>query len=165
MAKAVKKKNQLIKYGVLIVLLLLIIFAATKLLVFREELLSEPTPYCTLEKARVEKKDSYTDKELQDYQRCAPILVYFKENASEQEAREFIEGIKKVHGVYKADYTSKEQAVRNYKELNKNEPLFIEIMPEGLPLPAFAEVYVSDPNIKNGILETIRSDSTVDTAN
>lgn len=88
--------------------------------------------------------------------KCKPISIFFKENVNEEQITTFLDQLKYNPNIYYVDYVSKKKAIENYKEQIKNQPVFLEIMPQGEFLPASAELYINYPQNKNQIISDMK---------
>lgn len=91
------------------------------------------------------------------------LVIFLKEDYSvPKEALEkkdldnFISEVKKMQGVKDVRYVSKEEALRIYKENNKDEPSLLELITPDI-LPQSIEVYLDDFSILNKVEELAKS--------
>lgn len=94
--------------------------------------------------------------------KCFPVDIFFKQSASEEQITAFLNQLKSDKNIYQVDYTSRKKAIENYKEEVKNEPVFLEIMPDGEFLPASAAIYINYPEYKNLIIRDIESNPAIE---
>lgn len=73
--------------------------------------------------------------------KCLPMTIFFKESANEEQITSLLNQLKVNKNIYLIDYISREKAIENYKETYKNQPIWLETMPEGNFLPASVAVY------------------------
>lgn len=112
---------------------------------------------CTLQDAETPRGDHATKEQVEKYSKCRPVTLFLSEKATESQITQLIEELRKTKGVYEVKYTSREKAVEDYKEMNKNEPLLIEMMPKGNFLPASIDVYVYNPDLRGDVVRLAKS--------
>lgn len=164
--KFIKNRKLLLSvFLTLAILTTLVIFAfiygRNKTIVGTDSVLLQKHAYCSeefLEKARGSRPSSEKFKKYQD---CQPFIAFLKDNVSDSEAEKLTNGFKMLDGVYKVKYISKAEALKIYRERNKDNPLLTENIPEDF-LPASIEVYVSDPSLKIKSLEFAKSNVLVE---
>lgn len=109
---------------------------------------------------------SYT---IQQIRNKIDISVYLKDDVSEAQRNDLIAKLKKTDNVRAIEYISKDQALENYKEINKdNIDLQLAISQTDNPLPASLQIKLNDPDridaIKNLLakpeVEALQSDET-----
>ncbi len=117
-----------------------------------------PTPYCVMEDTK-SPKDNKISKELyKKYTECKPVEIFLTDKATDEEINSFRSELSKTRGVYYLKYISKEEALENYKEQNKNDPLLLKDVSKDF-LPASLEVYVSDPSLRPSIAGVAKNKS------
>lgn len=84
--------------------------------------------------------------------KCLPISIFFKDTANEEQIAKFIDQLKENKNIYLVDYISRKKAIENYKESIKNQPIFLETMPEGDFLPASTAIFIDYPENKNQVI-------------
>jgi cell division transport system permease protein len=87
------------------------------------------------------------------------ISVYLKDSVTTEQKDTLIRQIKGLNNVKAVDYVSKDEALRNYREQNKNNlDLLLAISQTDNPLPATIQIKPHDPNqigtIKNFLEQT-----------
>ncbi|CAN5412204.1 permease-like cell division protein FtsX [soil metagenome] len=109
---------------------------------------------------------SYTVQTIRDK---IDISVYLKDDVTDARREELVGSLKKIDNVKAIDYVSKEQALKNYVELNKdNIDLQLAISQTDNPLPASLQIKMHDPDhigtIKNYLetpaIKALQSDQT-----
>ena len=88
------------------------------------------------------------------------VTVFFKDEAKDSEIQGLIQEIKAIQGVREVKFISKEEALKIYQEINKNEPLLTELITKDI-LPATIEVYLNDLPIKNKVVGVAENKSFV----
>lgn len=87
---------------------------------------------------------SYTVQTIRDK---IDISVYLKDEVTEVRRNELVTSLKKINNVRAITYISKDQALKNYIELNKdNIDLQLAISQTDNPLPASLQIKVKDPD-------------------
>lgn len=98
---------------------------------------------------------------LQYYESRPQTIAFFNDNATEQD----IEAIKNALGVTglvtEMTYVDKNQALKNYQEMNKNEPLLLELVTANI-LPASLEIHTSNLADLNTIGDILKKEPVVD---
>ncbi|MBI2592426.1 ABC transporter permease [Candidatus Saccharibacteria bacterium] len=75
------------------------------------------------------------------------VSVYLKDDVTEQQRNELIANLRKIDNVQAVGYTSKEQALKNYRSQNvDNKELLAAISETDNPLPASLVISPKDPN-------------------
>ena len=83
------------------------------------------------------------------------ISVYLKDSVTEKERNELIDKLKKLQNVRGVEYLSKEKALDNYREQNKDDlNLLLAISQTDNPLPATIRIKPVDP-VKNNDIKTV----------
>lgn len=110
-----------------------------------------PKPYCTLQDSE-SKTATKSSEQLKKYFNCTPTSIYLKDDTSTSQVQSFRQELTKTKGVYLVKYTSKQDALNNYKEIYKNSPVLIESINNlGNVLPAFIVVYLEDPSFRDNV--------------
>jgi cell division transport system permease protein len=92
---------------------------------------------------------SYTVQTIRDK---IDISVYLKDSVTEDQRNDLVTNLKKIENVKAINYINKEQALKNYVELNKdNIDLQLAINSTDNPLPASLQIKVNDPDKIDGI--------------
>lgn len=87
---------------------------------------------------------SYTVQTIRDK---IDISVYLKDDITEVQRKDLTNNLKKINNVKAVEYTSKEQALKNYIEINKdNIDLQLAISQTDNPLPASLQIKLVDPD-------------------
>lgn len=89
------------------------------------------------------------------------ITIFFKENQSKELIDQLIEKLKSTGKISSIDYISKDQALRIYKEQNKNDPLLLEMVTADI-LPESLEVSAIKPSYLNEVAEMAKQEQGVD---
>jgi cell division transport system permease protein len=75
------------------------------------------------------------------------VSVYLKDNVTDQQRNNLINNLKSINNVQAVAYTSKDQALKNYRAQNINNPdLLAAISETDNPLPASLVISPTDPN-------------------
>lgn len=112
-------------------------------------------PYCTLEDTKIDNATP-TQEKTEKYEKCKPLIIFLKQNATSDQIAALKQELLSTKGVYKVNYISQEEAVSNYKNMNKNDSQLLELMPEGKFLPASFEVYVSNPQLRDSLIDMVK---------
>ena len=75
------------------------------------------------------------------------VIILLKETATAEDIQLLTEEVRKINGTREVKYISQEEALRIYKEQNKNDPVILELVTEDI-LPASLEVYTYDISSK-----------------
>jgi len=106
---------------------------------------------------------------IQDIRNKIDISVYLVDSLNEEQRNALLTQIKSLDNIREVDYISKEQALENYKEINKdNIDLQLAISQTDNPLPASFQIKLVDPDktdsIKNFLeredIQKLQSDET-----
>jgi cell division transport system permease protein len=82
------------------------------------------------------------------------ISIFLKDDITEQQKNNLVKQLYKIDNVKKVDYTTKEQALKNYEAQNANNPdLLAAISATDNPLPASLTVIPKDPNDLQSIID------------
>ncbi len=89
------------------------------------------------------------------------VIVYFRNTTSQEDIFKIRDELKNSGKILSIKYTSKEEAFKIYKELNKDNPLLLEMVsPE--TLPASLEIYAQKPIFLPEIAEFLKKQTGVD---
>lgn len=97
------------------------------------------------------------------------ISVYLKDDVTETNRTSLIESLKEINNVKAVRYISKDQALENYKEINKdNIDLLLAVSATDNPLPASLQIKLTDPDkigpikqfLEKDEIEKLQSDET-----
>ncbi len=91
------------------------------------------------------------------------VIVYFKANASDQDIQSFITKVRSMSGVKEVKYISKQDALKIYRDRNKNNPNLVKIVTADI-LPASIEVHTESDTATSTILNLARQQSFVESA-
>lgn len=98
---------------------------------------------------------------LQYYESRPQTIAFFNDNATEQD----IDAIKNALGatglVTEMTFVDKNQALKNYQEMNKNEPLLLELVTANI-LPASLEIHTNNLSDLNTIGDILKKEPVVD---
>src|SRR4030066_996098 len=83
------------------------------------------------------------------------VTVYFKDATSQEDIFKLRDEISSTGKTLSIKYVSKEEALKIYKELNKNNPLLLEMVTADI-LPASLEIYASKPEYLSQIAEFLK---------
>lgn len=104
-----------------------------------------------------ENNSSTSEQSTQDYKKDRiAIIVFLKDNFVEKERLELSDYLSKIDSVLNVKYISKEDALKIYRERNKDEPLLLENVTVDF-LPASLDVYMSDWTNRKEIKSQIES--------
>ena len=89
------------------------------------------------------------------------ITAYVGAEATEEQIAEVSNALKAMDGVSEVGFTTKEQALTNFKETMTSSPEIVDqLNPENNPLPASIEVELSDPKKVDEIANAIQENET-----
>lgn len=75
------------------------------------------------------------------------VSVYLKDSVTDEQRNQLIADLKSVENVKSVEYVTKEEALKNYREANANDPELLAAVSEvDNPLPASLTIKVNDPN-------------------
>lgn len=157
-----KKKILFVLSGILIafVAVVLVIYSYNKQQTGIENK-AQITAYCTEEILNKAKNSTVSAEEAKKYLECRPTILILKGDPTDEQAQEFVRQLDNKDGVYKVVYVSKDKALQIYKERYKNEPMLIEHVTRDI-LPASIEVYVTEPELKEKVVEFAKSSALVE---
>lgn len=89
------------------------------------------------------------------------VTVYFQNETKENEIFEMRDAVMKTGKVLSVKYVSKQEALEIYRDLNKNNPLLLEMVTADI-LPASLEVYAKSPTYLLEIAEFLKKQPGVD---
>ena len=89
------------------------------------------------------------------------VTVYFKDTTSQEDIFKLRDEISSTGKTLSIKYVSKEEALKIYKELNKNNPLLLEMVTADI-LPASLEIYASKPEYLSQIAEFLKKQPGID---
>ena len=89
------------------------------------------------------------------------VTVYFKDATSQEDIFKLRDEISSTGKTLSIKYVSKEEALKIYKELNKNNPLLLEMVTADI-LPASLEIYASKPEYLSQIAEFLKKQPGID---
>lgn len=89
------------------------------------------------------------------------VTVYFQSSVTEKEIFKIREEVKSSGKALSINYISKKEALKIYKELNKNNPLLLEMVTADI-LPASLEVFASKPEFLLEIAEYLKKQPGID---
>jgi cell division transport system permease protein len=89
------------------------------------------------------------------------VTVYFKDEVSEKDIFNLRDKISSSGKTLSIKYISKEDALKIYKELNKNNPLLLEMVTADI-LPASLEIYANKPEYLSQIAEFLKKQPGID---
>lgn len=129
--------------------------------IFSFSSLYKKDPYCNLENSK--KPQDLNDKEkVKTYRDCKPFYAVLKNQVTEDQIKNTIEGLKRLKVVYHIDYIPREDAQREYKEFAaKENPLLSELAPKDNFLPNKVRIFVSTPALRESILDVAKSKTTI----
>lgn len=89
------------------------------------------------------------------------VTAFFTEEPKQTELDKLMEKLKQAASISKVSFVSQEQALKIYQELNKDQPLLLEMVTANI-LPASLEVSTVHPEDLTKINEVLRSESNVE---
>lgn len=91
------------------------------------------------------------------------ITAYLSDDASQEDIDSVIGDIERMQDVSNVTFTSKDQALENFKESMTSNPEIIEQLDGVNPLPASIDVELSDPQMVSTVAKAIENNSTYQT--
>ena len=97
-----------------------------------------------------------------DLKNSPAVTVFLKSTATQEDINSLMENIKQMDGVKDVKFISKDEALRRYKEKNKNDELLLELVTADI-LPESIEIYTIDmPSIEQqNAFNSLRQNSTI----
>ncbi|MFQ5451939.1 MAG: cell division protein FtsX [Candidatus Paceibacterota bacterium] len=92
------------------------------------------------------------------------VIAYFDVNAKEKDILKLKSTLEKSQKISSVTYISQQDALKIYKELNKDNPLLLEMVSANI-LPASVEVYAQKPEYLSEIAKFLQKESIVDEVN
>lgn len=89
-------------------------------------------------------------------QRVDEVRVFLKDDITVEEQRSLDAFIRKMPEVRSATYISKEQALKDFKEMYKDQQVMLEEI-EGNPLPAEFKIRMKDPKYNKAVAERLKT--------
>jgi cell division transport system permease protein len=89
------------------------------------------------------------------------VTAFFKQEPAQAELESLTNKLRNVGPISKINFVSQEQALEIYKEMNKDEPLLLEMVTANI-LPASLEVSTVNPGDLSKISEVLKSEKNVD---
>ena len=89
------------------------------------------------------------------------VLIFFKTDATSQQVETLQQQLSQNPNVSKVDYIPKEQALNIYQDLNKHDPVLLELVTADI-LPASLEISTHDLNSLKTIAEEVNASPGVD---
>ncbi|MEX1052631.1 MAG: permease-like cell division protein FtsX, partial [Patescibacteria group bacterium] len=89
------------------------------------------------------------------------VTVYFQDNVEEGDIFAIRDEVSASGKTMSIEYVSKEDALKIYEELNKNNPLLLEMVTADI-LPASLEIYASRPEYLSEIAEFLKKQNGID---
>ncbi len=169
-----KKLNNkfLTRLGLFIVLWLIVIGTAlynqnknAMRLIAEGDILRFEDPQQSLEKYRLAQERWLLLRYNKDFQKkmsaaeslaIKPLVIYLKDTATQSEIDELITDIKKLQGIRKVDFISKDRALEIYKDQYKAQPALLGLVTADI-LPAYLEVYLNDSSIRESVVTLSKS--------
>ncbi len=101
---------------------------------------------------------SMLDRLMSSVESEVSITCYIKDDASEQDYKAMMQKIKSMEGVKTVSFTTKDQAMENFKNSMTSNPDVVDQL-DGNPLPASINVELSEAQQVAGIAKQIENDS------
>ncbi len=102
-----------------------------------------------------------SQKVLQYYESKPQAIVFFKDNTSLQDVDAIKNALEKTGKVVSLKYVSKEDALKIYKERNKDNPTLLELVTANI-LPASLEISTANPEDLGPIASVLKQEPVVD---
>lgn len=101
---------------------------------------------------------SMLDRLMASVESQVSITCYINDNASEDDYKAMMKKIEKMDGVKEVSFTTKDQAMENFKNSMTSNPDVVDQL-DGNPLPASINVELNEANQVSGIAQRIENDS------
>lgn len=88
------------------------------------------------------------------------ITAYVADDASESDIQTVMDDIRGIEGVSAVDFTTKEQALENFRNSMTSNPDILDQLDGQNPLPASIDIELSDPQLVEQVASSIESNST-----
>jgi cell division transport system permease protein len=91
------------------------------------------------------------------------ITVYVADNANDTDVKSLESYIKSLDGVQDVSFTTKDQALQDFRESYTSSPEIVDQLGDENPLPASINVTLSEPELVQSVADSIESNSTFNT--
>ncbi len=91
------------------------------------------------------------------------ITVYVADNVNDTDVKSLESYIKSLDGVQDVSFTTKDQALQNFRESYTSSPEIVDQLGDENPLPASINVTLSEPELVQSVADSIESNSTFKT--
>lgn len=109
-----------------------------------------------------QQKIKIAQQEQAKYKSSKPaLIVYLRDKLPNSNTAALVQEINSMKGVINTKYISSEEALKIYREHNKNNPLLLELITPNI-LPASIEVYMSDWNLTQDVADALKGSDLVD---
>ena len=88
--------------------------------------------------------------QLNTIEQRSAVNIFLKENTSTKDINTLVSELQIIKGVKQVKFISQEEALKIYKEVNKNEPALLELIQPNI-LPQSVEVYLDDFTVRNQV--------------
>lgn len=102
-----------------------------------------------------------SEKVLKYFETRPQVTVFFQDEASDEQINNLKDKLEGYEGVSEVVFISKEEALRIYKEQNKDEPLLLEMVTAEI-LPASLEISATDVTYLSQIADIVSDDEGVE---
>lgn len=92
----------------------------------------------------------FGDRKLKTLEQSSAVNIFIKEDANPEDINDLITKLQAVKGVTEVKFISQQEALKIYKEVNKNSPILLELIQPNV-LPQSISVYLNDFTIRNQI--------------
>lgn len=84
------------------------------------------------------------------------VTIYLKSNSSAQDINALVSELKTIKGVREVKYISQEEALENYKDQNKADPILQELVTKDV-LPQSIDIYLDDDGARDKVEKVAKS--------
>lgn len=91
------------------------------------------------------------------------ITVYVADNVNDTDVKSLESYIKSLEGVQDVSFTTKDQALKDFRESYTSSPEIVDQLGDENPLPASINVTLSEPELVQSVADSIESNSTFNT--
>jgi cell division transport system permease protein len=88
-------------------------------------------------------------------------IAFFQDNTTEQDVQAIENALKATGKVTELNYVDKQQALKNYQEMNKSEPLLLELVTANI-LPASLEIHTTNLSDLNSVGDMLKKEPVVE---
>lgn len=102
-----------------------------------------------------------SEKIIRYFETRPQVTAFFKDGISDDKVQQLADSVRQIEGVTAAQYISKSDALKIYREQNKTDPLLLEMVTEEI-LPASLEVKADNPEVLTRLADLMKSHEAVE---